>query len=1200
MAIVRDILDRNIEQQIAPVVYFHKQDSVDLEQEVREYVITTRPGSGGEAGGGIHEQYVSLLNQIIFSLENQETSLPASWISGFFGSGKSSFAKLLGLALDGKTLPDGSPLSEALLQRDDTPQAHLFREAWSKLTQILDPMAVVFDIGAVSRSDEAIHKTVYREIQKRLGYSNHEQIAYFERLLEDEGQYTHFLELCLARFRQPWDELKNKKIAPQRFSALYSEIYPDDYPDPMDWFDIHQSDASGDAQSVQEAVKGLSEMLKRRAAKKSLFVIVDEMSQHVNIDDNKRLNLQTLVSELGAELKGRVWLLVTGQERLGDAEKSTNIGKLQDRFPPRLRVHLDRANVGEIVFRRLLKKRESTLENFRSLLDAPGVLSKLKLHGFETEAIQADQLISHYPLLPGHITLLMDISQGIRNHSTRLQADSASVRGVLQIIWELFNHTQVNFKSRPLGDLVTLDQVYDILRSALNSDTLLTMDKIEAKSQDQPFKFKVAKAIALLEMVQDSKATSADLIAQVLYPALGAESVLAQVKTALQELENEHFIIEQEKLGWRIQDHAGQDWIRSRDEIGVAADKIQDTLYQTLGDIMETIEKSRLYGTPLPWNVYKSDMETLTSRVENPAVKVDFRFVTTLKDRNDSDAWVALSKESIYFQRFVWVCGDHNDLHNLIRQFLRSDAMIKKHEKSRLDRVKERLLQEEKARKENLEIEIPKAIRTCWLNGQVYFNGTAYKARDKGSSFENALKTIVEENLDSIFPYFKEGNLQISKDKDLAELFKVEITSPNSKFLDGGGLGLIQMDAGRVTFSAHGPIPTKIKEYLQLKYSVTGQALVNHFGLPPYGYPRQVLKACLVALLRTEAIVMRDAGGSEMTSYKDPGVKDLFLNEAQFNRCEIIQNKEPEIGGRDKVACAKFFSETLHKEVERDSEALTDAVFQYFGPLRQELDELKDRLRELALQVPQRLHDFGEALDKCRRDRRVQATLLALKQHLEVLKEGVAFKNELAENLSEPTVTALKQFQQILSLQVPQLQDIYGLEGLQGEVELLNSQLNSETPWRGYADVQPALKALQARYVEKRQALLDEQQALLQAAVMRVRARPDFGQLTQAQSAEVLRVLEHSIYETLATDTQPALIVLKQVETRLQNAEAKVHDLIDEALTREDISEAIVKIPLKVLSNRTLETENDLNLALDELREQCLQELQQGKKVRFV
>ncbi len=157
-----------------PVVYFHEQSPEKLADEVSEYIIT-----GGWPRGhpnrrrvpdGIHEQYVRLLTRMAAELDRPGgPELPNAWISGFYGSGKSIFAKLLGLALDGVPLPDGTSLAEALLRRDTSPRAQELREAWKELRQRVDPLAVVFDVGGIARDNEHVHAACVRQVQRRLG-----------------------------------------------------------------------------------------------------------------------------------------------------------------------------------------------------------------------------------------------------------------------------------------------------------------------------------------------------------------------------------------------------------------------------------------------------------------------------------------------------------------------------------------------------------------------------------------------------------------------------------------------------------------------------------------------------------------------------------------------------------------------------------------------------------------------------------------------------------------------------------------------------------------------------------------------------------------------------------------------------------------------------------------------------------------------
>ena len=239
---IRDLFVADVTRDIPPVVYFHEHSPQKLAVEVSEYIIT-----GGYPEGhpgkkripeGIHEHYVSLLKAIADELDRPGgPDLPTCWISGFYGSGKSSFAKLLGFALNGDELPDGRSLAEALLARDLSPNNQELRAAWTRLKAKIDPMAVVFDVGGIARDGEHIHALAVRMVQKRLGYCTTDPIvADFELKLERDKEWKRFEKVAQDTLGRPWAAVKDQQMAEEEFSVVMHAMYPERYTDPMAWY----------------------------------------------------------------------------------------------------------------------------------------------------------------------------------------------------------------------------------------------------------------------------------------------------------------------------------------------------------------------------------------------------------------------------------------------------------------------------------------------------------------------------------------------------------------------------------------------------------------------------------------------------------------------------------------------------------------------------------------------------------------------------------------------------------------------------------------------------------------------------------------------------------------------------------------------------------------------------------------------------
>jgi hypothetical protein len=1205
---IRDLFVADVTRDIPPVVYFHEQSPAKLQAEVGEYIITGGYPEGDPRArrvkSGIHEQFVHLLRGISQELNKKGgPELPASWISGFYGSGKSSFAKLLGLALDGVVLPDGMPLATALMNRDDAPKRQELVEAWKDLAGRVNPLAVVFDIGGVARDSEHIHSAVLRLVQARLGYcSKSNLVADYELKLERDNLWKQFEAIAEKTLGKPWSVAKEEERADDHFSYVLHKMDRDRYTEPTSWIDSRAGSRTGAGTSVREVVEAIDAMIHIRAETKTLFIVVDEVSQYVHQDESRMLKLQSFVSELGQRLKGRVWLFATGQQKLEDQAETNNIGKLKDRFPTQLRVHLATTNIRDVVHKRLLKKKPE----FESVLRAEFLKHRgdLKLYGYGCEEITEDDFIEVYPMLPGHVDLLMQITSNLRTRSTRIQGDDHAIRGLLQLLGELFREQKL--ADGEIGSLVTLDAIFEVQNSALDADVQTTLSRIfnDPQVRDDVLAQRVAKAVALLELIQEQTPTVPELIAKCIYPRLGEGNRVQAVTDALEKLRSLSLLSYSEKHGYKIQSSAGQEWQRERDDIGVTQEQIskiaQDALKNLVGSMQE---RPRWKGRTFPWTLWFSDGKQahdvkLQDAREDSTVAVDFRFLGKKEDRA-STVWVPKSDQEQLRNRLLWLVGESGSVEDHGRQLARSDRMLERYRPRResLTREKQRLLIEEEARYDELEGRVRSAVAEAFLEGTAYFRGQQIRPRDSGSSFGSALSSVATRILPDLYPHFAE--IAISP-AELNQLLEKELTGPSTKFMDGG-LGILSLDSGKYVASCAGLYPTRIAQEIEQNGGLSGQTLVATFVSPPYGYAPDLVKACCAGLLRGKKIRIRAEQGTEIKSHQDPGVRDLFSRDRDFRRAEFFPATEGEITGKDRIAIRKLFQKYLQVDQEPEDEPIADTTFLHFPAYRERLRELEQRFDGLPGRppLPPALKKLGRALEDCCRSRFVQQTVIEVKRNLDVLRDGFEQLGVCGAELTSEAIEAVTRAARTRDHELSQLRQMEELAGLEDDAAVVTSHLSAERPWREASQLTPAIERIHARYVEVRRALLNKQNMEAEATRSRVKTRVGFAQLDADQAHRVLRPIAEVLVETTPEAVSPTLVEVRdRFASHIQHAEELANDRLDEELSKTNDSQ-VVKVETH-LRGREVANRDQLQAVFKELEDRIGPLLDRGARVRIV
>jgi hypothetical protein len=1205
---IKELFAGDVTRDIPPVVYFHEQSPDSVASEVSEYIVT-----GGFPEGhpsqrrvprGIHEEYVRLLGTIVTELEKPGgPELPNSWISGFYGSGKSSFAKLLGLALDGASLPDGRSVSEAWLARNTSPRASEMKAAWQRLRERVDPLAVVFDVGTVARDGEHLHSAALRKVQERLGYCpTHSVVADYELTLERDGLWRRFEEVAAETLSVPWSEARKEHRAGDRFSLVMHRMFGDEYPEPTSWFDSRAGGRTR-TESPEEVVTAIRDMLSYRRPGATLFLVVDEVSQYVLSNKDRVDRLRAFATSLGSGLRGKAWLLALGQQQLDEQSDDSFLVWAKDRFPPQLRVHLAATNIRDVVHRRLLHKTPAATRLLTELFERNR--ADLKLYAYGCDTITSDEFVEIYPMLPGQIELILQITTALRTRSTRSQGDDHAIRGLLQLMGELFRDQKL--ADKPVGSLVTLDAVYEVQHTALDSDVQNSMARILAQctADEDALLVRAAKAVTLLELIQDTVPTDAKLVAQCLYDRVDLGNNVSAVTAALEELRRRNLVAYSQKEGYKIQSSAGEEWERERRDIGAPRETISEMVQEALKVQLAEPDRPRLQGRPFPLEGMFSDGRraddiALVDARDDACVVVDYRFLP--KDDRSEAAWIRRSNETALQDRLIWACGDTDQVDHLARELARSKKMVSMYEPrmESLQVARRVLVTQEKARSEELEREFRAAVNSAWMAGRMYFRGRGIAPGDHGAAPSTALASATTRILPDLFPHFVATQISPA---EVLQLVAPELAGPSQKFL-AEDLGILDLDAGRFVANCSGVVPTRVKDHINAEQGVGGTALLAHFGRPPYGYTANVVKSCVAGLLRAGQVRVQPEGGAEITGFRDAGVREFFEKDQVFRRSNIFPAGDDDIGVTARNRISRFFEERLgHRLPERENTAIADAVMTTFLPLADKLRSIQARLNQLpgSPSGPEAFDTLSEALEKCVGSaRQTNPCVKLVKKYLDTLHDCVPRVQIFDAELTPEAIASVRTAHDTVHHEAAQLADAgVTATNVETAAQRVAAHLATEHPWRDVAAIADDLTEIRSAYRSERKRILEEQEENAEHARRAVKRRDGFSTLTADQAHEVLRPFASVVADTSPEAVAPTLVALRdafdiQLRRAMDDANASLDGILSSGPS------PMVRAHDLRLANREVVTEADVEALVAEIREQLLAQIRAGSRVRIV
>jgi hypothetical protein len=902
---LKNMFAKPIERDIKGVIKVGQSDESNVRQELEEYVVTAE----------LQKHFAKFFSNYCGSISGN-TDKMGVWISGFFGSGKSHFLKILSYLLANKVV-DGKAAIDYFI--DDNKISDQMVLADIKRSSTVTTDVILFNIESKSEmnhsdSDNAILSVFLKVFNEMQGYcSTNFHLADLERRLVLKNKYEEFKECFLVNYGEEWEASRDHfNFISDVVADVLSEIGFMGPESARNWCETATSPYNC---SIEDYAKLVSEYINEKGDNHHIVFLVDEMGQYIGSNTKLMLSLQTLVENLGTYCHGKAWIIVTSQEdidKVMKVEGRNDFSKIQGRFDTRL--SLSSANVDEVIKKRILQKNETANQTLTALYDSKSTAVKNLVIFTDTMQMKlyssGKDFASVYPFVPYQFGLLGHVLTAIRTHGASGKHLADGERSMLA----LFKESAVKIKEREQGELVPFNLFYDALENFLDhghrgvitralDNTLLNPDKNE-----ECFDVNLLKTLFMIKYVPGITANVDNLTSMMVSHIDNDRLVLMEkVEKALKRLceqmlvqrNGEAFIFltdEEQEVNREIEN---QD-VQNSEVIAKVSEIIFDQIYPEKKYKLPNMNNrySFAFNQFVDDKPYKSNqnydfgINILTPNWDGVRNK---QFLTVMAKNN---IIVLLPEDSSFIDEIHYVLK--------IEKYLRlnsSAATLTKY-----DEIKAAKKNEANRRKSSANSYLEESLR----NASIFVDGQELqvKGKDISSIFNEAFNRLVA-NMYSKLPY-----MNVPKNEhDIRSVL-------NIKDKQAIMFGEEEKPHNHLALS-------EVLEYIQLKSSsqhakISYKAITDRFKKPPYGFVEDDIAWLVAYLFRSGDVA-------------------LFMNAEQIS----IQNKKTEeiLGYLTKNAYAeKLLIEIREKATEKQIKSVKNVMNRLFGAV--ELDASEDSILE--------------------------------------------------------------------------------------------------------------------------------------------------------------------------------------------------------------------------------------------------------------
>lgn len=886
-----------------------KVDQIDdsTEREVKEYVITKE----------LKKHFISFFNYYEEAIAEPTDDIGV-WISGFFGSGKSHFLKMLSYILANNEI-GGKKTVEYFREKfsDDPATFMMIDNATKGKTE-----TILFNIdieGSINKDKTAVLRVFAKMFYNHLGfYGENLKVAMLEYYIEQSGKTEDFRRIFEEKKGKSWLEMRRAFAFNGKFIIpTLMEVLDMSEDDAKAWF----ADKSGVDISIAQLVTDINAYVSRKPKDFRLLFMIDEVGQYVGTDTDMLLNLQSLTEKIGTDCRGKVWVMCTGQEAIDQIIKvrSDEFSRIQARFKTRL--SLSSSSVDEVIQKRILAKTPEAKQNLETLYGQNDSVLR-NLFSFTDSILDikgytgASEFAVNFPFVPYQFIIMQKVFAEIRKHGNAGKHLSGGERSMLSG----FQEAAQKLQERDEYALVPFFRFYDTVHSFLDGSIRRVMERCEKAAVDgygiEEQDINVLKLLYLLRYIDDIK-SNIDNIAILMVDDIRVDKITLResVKNSLSRLISQNYIA-----------RTGDTYNFLTDEEQDIQREIKDTHVDT-STIIEKIANiifADIYNTPkFRYGQYDFAFDRMVDSVTVGVFTggMKLRFMTVAMDPTEKSE-LRLFSES---KGSAFVVLADNEYYEFIENAMKIRKYIKQKNVAQLAKSVQDIIKDQQDEATTYEVKATEQLRKAIEKAVFYADGE--KIEIKGGD----AKSKINQALEYLVAHVYSELALITKNADT----DADILATLNGSADNGVM------AG---FEDNRDAAAKMEEYLEMqairKLPTSMADIQSRYQAIPYGWKEIDIAVVAARLVYEQKVTIKYAGTTIQPD--DKKLSDMLRKKSEIGKVSIAKRELISISKMKSIK--EFLREYFDvMDIPEDEDNLIAFVVRKFTELKVHYETLNNR-----------------------------------------------------------------------------------------------------------------------------------------------------------------------------------------------------------------------------------------------------------------